>query len=135
MRAFAVFVMTMTILAGAGTPSAVAAAPYAKRIELSATGVAPSAAGKARLFESDTREIIDVSAYGLSGSSGYRFFVDGSEIVSFTTTPDGALTFRISRNPTGNDLPLPASVQVSTVSSLEIRDASGAIVLQGSTNL
>jgi hypothetical protein len=118
--------------------------PFKKLIHLEAGTVEPNAKGIAKIMSKNKgkpKQTFQVVGANLKASATYRLFVNGSEIDSQTAEAEqgesgAAVEFHYSSRATANNQeglkPLPSALDpVTKIQMVEIKDASGAVVLSG----
>jgi hypothetical protein len=74
--------------------------------------------------------VLAVKAYGLPASTTYTYAVDGTDIGTVTTGTTGALRLVATEKPSGGTLP--DTIDLFTVTSVTVHDASANVILSAS---
>lgn len=100
-----------------------------KEIDLSSTGVEPGAEGHVRIRLDGSREELEIRLEELDGNASYTIIIDGFTLGSFTTDSDGEIRLEYDTN---DGQPPPSQLRpVTNIRHVEVRNASGQIVLTG----
>jgi hypothetical protein len=113
---------------------------FEKEFKLNPTS-ADHAKGKAKAEQdtegTTTSSKLEIEVENLNPSASYKVFANGTELGAFTTDAAGKAKVTFSSAPQTGELPLPTGFDVKTITLIEIKDSTGAVVLtsaQGSSN-
>jgi hypothetical protein len=100
-----------------------------KEAEFNRTGIDPNAEGRVEIRKQGNREEMRIEARDLDETAQYTIFINGAAFHSFTTDDSGEFDMEWSTEG-GGKAPLPPQVRpVTNIVRVEIRKASGALVL------
>jgi hypothetical protein len=77
-------------------------------------------------------EDLSIKLDNLDPNAVYLLVIDGVEIRNFGTNANGSALLKLSNQPRGQELALPAGMSVLTMQLIEVKDLSGQVILSGS---